>query len=1178
MEFIDTLQRVDGFKKLIDRINANQSGTQVYGVSDSQKALLVSGVFRKTHKPLIVITHDSLEAKKIHDDLCFFLSPDKVMLFPEFEVIPYNVAAHSMELTAKRLACIEKIILGEDVIIVAPIKALLTKMIPPEVFKSYIIDITVGNRIDLNEFINKIVVMGFERVDMIEGKGQFSIRGGIIDIFPLTAESPYRIELFDDEIDSIRVFGIEDQRSVSKTEKITVLPAREMIMDESTLYRGKLAISQELSERVKDFERIRKTKEAENLKSKVRSHLEQLEEYKYFEGIELYVSYFYKKLTTLLEYFSDEPVVVVDEPGKLKEAVESYDFENQEIYKDLLQRGEILSSQFNIYYSLEDFFEHLKKYINIQVSLLPKVIQELPVFERISFSIKTMHSFHGKLALLKEGLTEWVRKSYQVVLLSGTESRGHRLAETLQAAGINSFFKQRPLKEIPAGQITITDGSLSKGFEFPDIKLVLVSDWEIFGKPKKKRVLKTKRETSFSITTFADLNVGDYVVHATHGIGKYVGVKKLEVDGNYRDYLELYYAGGDRLYIPIEQMAIIQKYVGSEGKPPKLNKLGGSEWKRVKNRVKSSIREMTQELLLLYAEREASKGFAFSPDTPWQKEFEDLFPYEETPDQLRAIEEVKRDMEKPKPMDRLLCGDVGYGKTEVALRAAFKAVMDGKQVAVLVPTTILAQQHFNTFKERFSPFPVNVEVLSRFKSPKEQKKIIQGIREGNVDIIIGTHRLIQKDIKFKDLGLLVIDEEQRFGVAHKEKLKQMKKNIDVLTMTATPIPRTLYMSLSGARDISIIDTPPEDRYPVQTYVVEKSDALIRDAIMREVARGGQVYYVYNHVETIEKEAARLRELLPGIRIAVAHGQMSERQLEKVMMGFYMGEYDVLLCTIIIENGLDIPNVNTLIVTSADKLGLSQLYQLRGRVGRSNRLAYAYITYDKDKVLSEIAEKRLAAIKEFTEFGSGFKIALRDLEIRGAGNILGAQQHGHMVAVGFELYCRMLEETVAELKGKEKQDTVSAEPVIDLKIDAYISDEYIKPAYKVEFYKRIANSETIAEVNDIEEEMEDRFGDIPEAARNLLVFSRIKIYARETGIASVIQKGENVTLTFEKDKSVARETVLKLINRYSRRLIFAAKTPPYFVFKTKGAKGYELAQRIEKILEDLKSFQMKATIV
>ncbi|NLI60636.1 MAG: transcription-repair coupling factor, partial [Clostridiales bacterium] len=802
---------------------------------------------------------------------------------------------------------------------------------------------------------------------------------------------------------------------------------------------------------------------------------------------------------------------------------------------------------------------------------LPKSVPDYSPKSIYKFASRGIPSYHGKMAMLVEDLEFWHQKKYSVILFAGSDSRAHSLVSHLYDRGIEAVFSPNLEGGIPQGQILVVPTSISAGFEYPEARFALISDQEIYGVGKGKKQGPAPSMKKSKLDPFTDLKVGDYVVHETHGIGKYLGIETLVVNDQKRDYLNIKYGGTDRLYIPTDQVDIIQPYIGVDDKPPRLSKLGGSEWQKIKSRARKSVQKLAMDLVELYAAREASQGYQFSPDTPWQDQFEDMFPYEETPDQTRAIKDIKRDMESSRVMDRLLCGDVGYGKTEVAIRAAFKAVMDGKQVALLAPTTILAQQHFNTFASRFQDFPIKVQVISRFRTPAQQRDILKALKQGNVDIIIGTHRLLSKDVIFKDLGLLIVDEEQRFGVGHKESIKDLKKDLDVLTLTATPIPRTLHMSLIGIRDISTIETPPEDRLPVQTYVVEYNDALIRDAIIREVQRGGQVYFVYNRVRSMESMAERLRKLVPEIKIRMGHGQMSESVLEKVMLDFYDKKFDVLLCSTIIESGLDIPNVNTIIVYDADHYGLSQLYQLRGRVGRSNRMAYAYLTYRRDKILSEVAEKRLRTIKEFTEFGSGFKIAMRDLEIRGAGNILGPQQHGHMAAVGYELYCKLLDESIRKLQGEEPEKPI--EVTIDIKVNGYIEDDYIPlEGQKIEIYKKIAAIENLQDKYDIEEELEDRFGDIPESVANLVDIAYIKALAGRFGIVEAFHKDKELILRLSRTKPLDSRHLMIILNENRNKLIYDGSRLPMLRMILDNSNPSTALIAAKDILEQLQALQ------
>lgn len=1165
------------FTELIEDLKLKKSRLFAYGVADSQRAFLISALREKITSQILVITADSLDAKKLVDDLSFFLGSDMVALYPASSILPYEVTAKSLETTAQRLKVMELLLSKKSLVVVAPIKALLTKILPRDIMEKFRLHFEVGKIVSLEDAASKLSIMGYERVDMIQSKGQFAVRGGILDIYPLTYDKAYRIEFFDDEVDSIRDFMPEDQRSINKLNKISVGPAREVVYDEMVAKEGAIRIAEELKEREEILKSLGQEEKAQNLSEKIQEHIANFKNGLLFETAELYISHLYPKLSTIMDYFKRQYMAILVEPGRIIETQKNVAFEVEETFKELFERGEILSSQANIYHSSFEVLKELETQRTVYMSMLPKIHPRFQPNAMYSFQFRSMMPFYGKLNLLVEEINSFKNKNYHIVLLSGTEKRGENLVKELRENKISANFVEDKLKLIP-GQVLVMSGSIEQGFEIPNLKFCIISDREVFGEKSRKRIRRPKTvKKGKKIKSFHELNEGDYIVHITHGIGRYLGVESLEVGGHIKDYFSLSYAGGDKLYVPTNQVDLIQKYVGTAAKPPKLSKLGGTEWAKAKNKVKSSVKDMAEKLIKLYAVRETAKGFAFSKDTPWQKEFEDMFPYEETPDQITAIQEVKKDMESPKPMDRLLCGDVGYGKTEVAMRAAFKAVMDSKQVAVLVPTTILAEQHFHTFSERFNPFPVNIDVLSRFKSAAEQREVIKKLKIGQIDIVIGTHRLLQKDIKFKDLGLLIVDEEQRFGVSHKEKIKQLKKNVDVLTLTATPIPRTLHMALSGVRDMSIIETPPENRFPVQTYVVEHNESLIRDAILREISRQGQIYYVHNRVETIYEEAKKLKDLVPEVRIGIAHGKMPEEQLEDVMFKFSDHEFDVLVCTTIIETGLDITNVNTLIITLADRMGLSQLYQLRGRVGRANRQAFAYLTYKKDKVLSEQAAKRLSAIREFTEFGAGFKIAMRDLEIRGAGNLLGAEQHGHMVTVGYDLYSRLLSAAVKDIKGEKQEEKV--EPVIELDVNAYISDKYITSStQKMEIYRRIAAVNNVEEADDLEEEVEDRFGDMPEPTRNLIRISKLKALARDIGIESIVQQQDVVRFKPQDEDVLTAETIILVESKFKNKVKVLGTKIPTLILKTRRLKGFKLLLRLEKFLAEMRGIQKTSSVV
>ena len=858
---------------------------------------------------------------------------------------------------------------------------------------------------------------------------------------------------------------------------------------------------------------------------------------------------------------------VIDDLKRCEGKLESIYYEFNENYLAFLQRGDILPSQNKLLIDKDELLVNLEKSNVITLNTFENKTDILYPRKNIEFKQITSNSYNGQLDLLIEDIKSRKENGYRTLILAGTRTRGERLVKTLRDRDVESVYKD-DVDSIELGQVVVTFGNLVKGFEYPDLKVCVISDKEVFGEAKKSLPKKSSKKKGVGkITSFAELKPGDYVVHANHGIGVFKGIKQIEIAGNTRDYLDIVYDKGDKLYVPVDQLDLVQKYIGSEGKSPKINKLGGNEWQKAKAKVRKSINEIAEDLVKLYAARAALKGYKYSKDTEWQRQFEDEFPYEETPDQLSSLEEIKHDMESDKPMDRLLCGDVGYGKTEVAIRAAFKAVMDGKQVAFLVPTTILAEQHYKNLVKRFSDFPVKIDMISRFRTAKQQKATLQALKEGNVDILIGTHRLVSKDIVFKDLGLLIVDEEQRFGVAQKEKIKSIKKNVDVLTLSATPIPRTLHMSLTGVRDISVIETPPEERFPIQTYVVEQNDQLIRDAILREVARDGQVYFVYNRVESIQGMAKYISELVPECKVGIIHGQMTEKELESEMIKFMQREYDVLVCTTIIETGIDIQNVNTMIVNNADKMGLSQLYQLRGRVGRSNKIAYAYFMYTKDKVLTEVAEKRLKALKDFTELGSGFKIAMRDLEIRGAGNMMGSSQHGHMAAIGYDLYCRMLEDTVKLIKGEIEQEPI--ETTVDIKVDAYIPSSYIEDEIqKIEVYKKIAAIENMDDYKDIKDELEDRYSSIPEAVYNLMDIAYVKSLAKVLLIEEIKETPKEVRFKFPKGYKKVNDIYHILMKKYKENVVLYFGETPFFAVKVNSIKREEILDFYKKLLTDL----------
>ena len=1150
------------FNEIISSIKNKKYPISINGLSDSGKSYGIYGVFEKIDSSMVILTHSDMEAKNIYEDLSFYTND--IYYFPAKEVVFYNIDAISGDLRWARLKVIKEMMKDSKKIIVTSIDSLTSVYTPIALFEEYNFELKVDDEVDFKALSQKLLECGYERVEAVEGKGEFSLRGGILDVFPPTTTYPYRIELFGDTIDSIRTFNTESQRSIEKVDMMEVFPAKEIILNEEALNRGKESILREFEE-IKgkgssDEERI------EKLEKIVKANIEALTELLTFETVDSYLPYFYEKSNSFFDYVKNY-TYVVDDIKKCEGKLESCYFEFIENYEAFLQRGGILPSQNRLLIDKNDLLERLDNQKTITLDVFEANSNFLSPISKYNINALTLNSYQGQLDLLIEDIKEKKEKGFKTIILSGTRTRGERLVNTLRDRGIESSYRE-DIQSIEFGEVVITFGNLLKGFEYPDLKLCIISDKDVFGEAKRKiSKRKSQKKGVGKIKSFAELKLGDYVVHANHGVGVYKGIKQIEVGGHKRDYLDIVYDKGDKLYVPVDQLDLVQKYIGSEGKTPKVNKLGSNEWTKAKAKVKKSINEIAEDLVKLYATRATLKGYKFSKDTEWQRQFEDEFPFEETPDQLTSLEEIKANMESDKPMDRLLCGDVGYGKTEVALRAAFKAVMDGKQVAFLVPTTILAEQHYKNMLKRFSDFPVKIDMISRFRSAKEQKLTLQAAKEGNVDIVIGTHRLVSKDIVFKDLGLLIIDEEQRFGVAQKEKIKSLKKNVDVLTLSATPIPRTLHMSLTGARDISVIETPPEERYPIQTYVVEQNDQLVRDAILREVNREGQVYYVYNRVESIDAMARYISELVPECKVGIIHGQMTERQLEKEMISFMNREYDILVCTTIIETGIDIPNVNTMIIHDSDKMGLSQLYQLRGRVGRSNRIAYAYFMYTKDKVLTEVAEKRLKALKDFTELGSGFKIAMRDLEIRGAGNMMGSAQHGHMAAIGYDLYCRMLEDTIKIVKGEIEKEPI--ETTVDIKVDAYIPGTYIEDEIqKIEVYKKIAAIDGLDDYMDIKSELEDRYSEIPEPVYNLMDIAYIKGRAKQLSIEEVKEMPKEIRFIFADGTSNINNIYKNLLGNYKDKIFLMFGEKPYFAIRLSEIKKEGMLGLFKEMLENL----------
>ncbi len=1152
-------------QSIMKGIEAGLKEQLITGLSGSARSVFLSALYKETARPLLIVAHNLFQAQKIYDDLVQILGSEEVFLYPVNEMIAAEMAIASPELKAQRLEVMNYWSEQKRGIVIAPVAGVRRLLPPKSLWKENLLKITVEQEFDIEAYKHRFVQMGYKRVSVVSTPGEFSIRGGIIDIYPLTAELPYRMELFDTEVESIRTFTVDDQRSHEEVQQVLIGPVNETLVYGDALQQGIKRIEMGLKE---SLQKVKDEKTKQLLLEHISYELERLKQGQEIEQPYKYSALFYEQPASLLDYLPENGLLLLDEVSRLQETSENLDEEEAEWQTSLLAEGKTIHTAF-VSHSFSDLLQKNKRPI-LYLSLFLRHVPHTHPQNIVNISCKQMQNFHGQMPLLKAELERWKKAKYAIVFLAANAERMRKLQSVLEDYEMDA--SPLPGGALPMhGKIQIIQGDLGTGFELPMQKLAVITEEELFKKRAKKPARRQKLSNAERIKSYSELQVGDYVVHVNHGIGKYLGIETLEINGIHKDYIHIQYQGSDTLYVPVDQIDQVQKYVGSEGKEPKIYKLGGSEWKKVKKKVESSVQDIAEDLIKLYAEREASKGYAFSPDTEMQREFEAAFPYQETDDQLRSIEEIKRDMESEKPMDRLLCGDVGYGKTEVALRAAFKAIMDGKQVAFLVPTTILAQQHYETIRERFQGYPIEIGLLNRFRTRKQQSETIQGLKNGTVDIVIGTHRLLSKDVAFKDLGLLIIDEEQRFGVSHKEKIKQLKANIDVLTLTATPIPRTLHMSMIGVRDLSIIETPPENRFPVQTYVMEHTPELIREAIERELARDGQVFVLYNRIEDIDIRAEEISMLVPDARVTYAHGRMSENELESVLLAFLEGQYDVLVTTTIIETGVDIPSVNTLIVYEADKMGLSQLYQLRGRVGRSNRVAYAYFTYRKDKVLNEVAEKRLQAIKEFTELGSGFKIAMRDLSIRGAGNILGAEQHGFIDSVGFDLYSQMLKEAIEKRRGVEQEEK-PADVEIDIEIDAYIPDTYISDGLqKIDMYKRFKAISTLEELEELREEMLDRFGEYPDEVDYLFQIAEMKVYAKQNGVESIKQHKQQIDLLFndQASKDVQIQRLSKIGNRYGRIFGFGMEGPKLkIVLYVKGLKPQEWLVILYETLKEL----------
>ncbi|MGM8366141.1 transcription-repair coupling factor [Virgibacillus sp. W0181] len=1166
------LQSKEDVQSIITGVKHGMKEQLIAGLSGSARSLLISIISDSIQKQTLVVTHQLVQAQQLYDDLSDFLDNDRVFLYPVNELIASEAAFASPEMKSQRIDALMGWLKSESGILIAPIAALKRMLPPPSYWDKYQLPFTDGETIIIDACLQALIDMGYERVEMVTAPGEFSVRGGIIDIYPVTEKYPVRIELFDDEVDSIRYFDADTQRSMEKRTEVIVGPATELLLTKEDMISGAERLEKALA---KSLKKMKASEEKEKLIEVMEYDISRLKDLEHFQELYKYVDYLYEAPASLLDYLPDTGLVMLDEMSRIQETATNLDTEEAEWYSSMLLSNHMVKdSKFSFDWdTIWSKVVHQRIYTSVFLRHIPNTQPQ----NIVNLSSRPMQEFHGQMNLLKNEMERWDKSDYSVVVLAPNKQRSEKIHSIFADYQIDATVSDQ--LDLPLDKPAITVGNISSGIELPKHKLVIITENELF-KKKTKRVRKKQNISNAErIKNYQELKIGDYVVHANHGIGKYVGIETLQVNQLHKDYLLIKYYGDDKLFVPIDQIDLVQKFVGSEGKEPRLYKLGGSEWAKVKRKVQSSVEDIADELIKLYADRQAQKGHAFQKDTELQDEFEHAFTYQETEDQLRCVEEIKQDMEKERPMDRLLCGDVGYGKTEVAIRAAFKAIAEGKQVAILVPTTILAQQHYQTIEERFQEHAVSIGLLSRFRTATQQKATIEGLKKGQVDIVIGTHRLLSKDVQYRDLGLLIVDEEQRFGVKHKEKIKQMKTNVDVLTLTATPIPRTLHMSMLGVRDLSVIETPPENRFPIQTYVVEHNPIVIREAIEREMARGGQVFLLYNRIENIEKIARDVSMLVDDVRIGVAHGRMNETELENVMFGFLEGEYDVLVSTTIIETGVDIPNVNTLIVYDADRMGLSQLYQLRGRVGRSNRVAYAYFTYQKDKVLTEVAEKRLQAIKEFTELGSGFKIAMRDLSIRGAGNLLGSQQHGFIDSVGFDMYSQMLKDAIdARKEGKDVEASAPFEPELNLTIDAYIPDSYISDEkQKIDMYKQFQTLEKQSDMEDLREELIDRFGDYPEQVENLFAVSKIKMAAKKEKIESITEQGRKMEMRVDEVRSqqVDGAKLFELANEYRNKVnLGTAGNQLKIVYKWPRKEDDERYKEVATIIQKLATVNQK----
>ncbi|MFP4249469.1 MAG: transcription-repair coupling factor [Armatimonadota bacterium] len=1136
----DRLNASDEFAALAELVEAGIP-VAASGVSGAGSALLVAGLSADGGTTMIV-TYNDERARRVAEDIRTLIgdddeNPTEVLVYPSIASALYDGVTPDRGQVADRLAVLERLSAGDEIIVVTSVQALMLQTIPRDAMEAARREVEVGETVDRDDLTRALIDLGYENVDLVDDVGQFSVRGGIIDVSPPTMAAPVRIELFGDEVESIRLFSAQTQVSLEEVERAGFGPAGEILLTEDAVARAMPQIKRAYRKELDALNRAEKKREADRLRERRDEDLELLENLRPAETLVHYLPYVYDERATLGDYLPDDCLVVVDEPVRIASHGEGFFSDVQDSYRSGVKLGRHLRlpetacipfEQLSLtHLSVPPEFEGDRRVVYL--GMLRRDVPWNESVEPASFSTPPVDSFGGKFDLLVDGIKQWQREKEHLLICSGEPEKA---AEALTGRGLEGVSLVNGQATLEAGKVKVAPLELSGGFKLPSADLVVMTGAEIYGWRKVRQPKESKYRRGFSLTSVQDLDEGDLVVHITHGIGRYAGLSKQTIGDMERDYLMIEYAGGDRIYVPVTQLDRVQRYVGPQGGNASPDKLNGKRWESAKKKARKSTRMLARELMKLYRERERAKGYSFAGDSPWMKELEASFRFEETPGQWQAIKDIKRDMELARPADRLVCGDVGFGKTEVAIRAAFKAVLDGKQVAVLCPTTVLAHQHLNSFRERLGKYPVEIRMLSRFRTPAEQRKSIQQLKAGTVDIAIGTHRLLGSDVGFKDLGLIIVDEEQRFGVEQKERLKKLRTTVDVMTLTATPIPRTLNMALSGIRDISVINDPPAGRLPIRTFVRERDTDLIREAVLREAERGGQVYFVHNRVKSISHVAAEVQRLCPEVTVAVGHGQMDEDELEQVMMAFYREEFDVLVCTTIIENGLDVANANTMIIDDADNLGLSQLYQLRGRVGRSNRQAYAYLLYKYPERMTEEAEQRLQAIEQFSELGSGFKLALRDLEIRGAGDILGGEQSGHVSAVGLDLYAQMLADSVRALKGEAVSDEAEGHPSLDLPLEAVIPADYVPgERQRISLYRRLSSLWEGEHVSALEEEIVDRYGPMPAPVKNLIEIARLRIACREAGVVDVRAQRNRVRVKLSKQVALGRRERMVLTELY-----------------------------------------------